>query len=202
VRDVVQGSGWEVSGAAWGDFAEDMTFSVNKIAGESQLRLIPKVVMQRFALVVMLLIACISCSTETSFHKGGAQLWDKTERQADALIAIRKEFEKTHQFKGSTVRIAMDKLIAEGFSCSLEYKLLPALVEGSTDRFAVENIPMIYCSKPHHQQNTDDLCRVFWAAFEVNWQDPSRPPDVLKRELENSAIKNEIYFCNTSDEKK
>lgn len=146
------------------------------------------------------MVGCVS-TTELP-PKTSAQIWDETIRQADALTTTQKEFKKKHQFTGTTAQVAMDRLSDEGFSCALEYKMLPALEKGSIDHFISENVPMIYCSKPHAQQGVDDVCRVFWAAFEVNWQDSSRRPETLKKELGFSTIKNEMYFCRVSEDKK
>jgi hypothetical protein len=121
-------------------------------------------------------------------------------RQADILLSVQTEFEKAHQFTGKSAQTAIDKLTAEGFRCSLQYKMLPTLTQGSTDQFRVENVPMIYCSAPHVAHNQDDLCRTFWAGFEINWTDPKRTPNVLNQELGTSTVKEEIYFCRVRDE--
>ncbi|UTY58111.1 hypothetical protein [Massilia sp. erpn] len=115
------------------------------------------------------------------------------------MLAIEREFEKSHHFNGEIAQTTMRKLSSEGFQCSLKYKMLPALAEGSIDHFTIENVPMIYCSKPHVRQGPDDTCRTFWAAFEVNWQDPALPPEVLEAELVSTTIKDEMYFCRSTD---
>lgn len=138
-------------------------------------------------------------STTVGASKTYAQLWEETVRQADTLLAIEREFEKTHHFNGKMAQSAMHQLGSEGFQCALKYKMLPVLAKGSIDRFSVENVPMIYCSKSHVRQGPDDTCRTFWAAFEVNWQDPTLPPEVLEAELVSSTIKDEMYFCRSTD---
>lgn len=151
--------------------------------------------------IAMNLIGCVSPTTSAP-SKTNAQLWADTARQADALRVTQKTFEKTHHFIGATAQVAMRELGDEGFQCSLEYKMLPTLEKGSIDHFVSENVPMIYCSKPHVQEHTDDVCRVFWAAFEINWQDPARPPEVLKEELSTRTVKKELYFCRVGEDKK
>jgi hypothetical protein len=151
--------------------------------------------------IALNVVGCASPTTSAS-SKTNAQVWADTVRQADALGATQKAFEKTHQFIGETAQVAMRRLGDEGFHCSLEYKMLPTLEKGSIDHFVSENVPMIYCSKPHVQQGADDVCRVFWAAFEINWQDPARRPEVLKEELGTSTVKKELYFCRVGEDKK
>jgi hypothetical protein len=154
--------------------------------------------------ICWLALNMFGCSsiTESTSSKTNAQIWEKTIRQADVLRDTQKAFEKTHQFEGKTAQVAMNRLGEEGFSCSLEYKMLPTLEKGSVDHFVSENVPMIYCSKPHVQQGADDVCRVFWAAFEIDWQDPARRPEALKQEFGISAIKKEMYFCRVSEAEK
>ncbi|WP_256078423.1 hypothetical protein [Massilia sp. YIM B04103] len=138
-------------------------------------------------------------STTGGASKSYAQLWEETVRQADTLMAIEREFEKAHHFNGEIAQTAMRQLSNEGFQCALRYKMLPTLAKGSIDRFTIENVPMIYCSKLHAKQGPDDTCRTFWAAFEVNWQDPALPPEVLEAEFVSSTIKKEMYFCRSTD---
>jgi len=156
------------------------------------------------AALCWLALYMVGCASTTGLpqQKTSAQIWDETIRQADALTATQKEFKKTHQFTGVTAQTAMDRLGVEGFSCTIEYKMLPALEKGSIDHFVSENVPMIYCSKPHVQQGADDVCRRFWVAFEVNWQDSARRPETLRTELGISTIKNEMYFCRVNEDKK
>jgi hypothetical protein len=132
--------------------------------------------------------------------KSKAQLWEETERQADKLIEIESSFADKHHFKDKPAQFAIENLRNEGFRCALEYKALPAFKKGSVDSFVVETVPMIYCSKPHVKTHVDDLCRVFWAAFEVSWQDPKRSRDLLWRELGTSPVKDEDYFCRVGQD--
>ena len=146
------------------------------------------------------MFGCAS-TTEAPQPKTSAQMWEDTLRQADVLTATQKDFAKTHELKGVTAQAAMDRLGAEGFSCSLEYKMLPTLEKGNTDHFVSEHVPMVYCSKQHARQSADDMCSVFWAAFEINWRDSSRQPEILQKELGISTIKNEMYFCRVSSDR-
>jgi hypothetical protein len=118
------------------------------------------------------------------------------------LIAIDRAFAKSHPFNGKTAAEAIGVLEAEGFLCGLQYKMLPALEKDSVDHFIVENVPMIYCSKPHIKTEEYDLCKTMWAAFEVKWIDPTRPPEILKQEYANSIIQKEMYFCRVTEDKK
>ncbi|MBB3117934.1 hypothetical protein [Pseudoduganella violacea] len=153
----------------------------------------------------MVTLYCLICfiagcgSTAGRTSKTYAQLWEETVRQADTLLSIQREFEKTHHFNGEITQTAVRQLSGEGFECSLKYKMLPTLAKGSIDRFTVENVPMIYCSKLHIRQGPDDTCRTFWAAFEVNWQEPTLPPEVLETQFVSSTIKKEMYFCRSTD---
>jgi hypothetical protein len=135
-------------------------------------------------------------------QKSSAQIWQETIAQADMLIAVDRAFAKSHQLAGTTTDGAIGLLEAEGFQCGLQYKMLPALEKNSLDHFIVENVPMIYCSKLHAKTGENDPCRKMWAAFEINWIDPTRPPEILKQEYGTSTIKKEMYFCRVSEDKK
>lgn len=138
---------------------------------------------------------CAATTLGCAPHKFNVQMFEESVRQADVLTAIRSEFERTHKLEGVVVQVAMERLEEEGFKCSLEYKKLPVIKKGTIDQFGLETIPMIYCSRPHIKSGVDDTCKIFWAAFEVDWRDSSLPPEILRNEFDVSPIRNERYFC-------
>lgn len=150
---------------------------------------------------VLSIFGCTS-STMPPPKKPSAQMLEESVRRADVLIALEREFAGAHKLKGMVIKVATERLGAEGFHCSLEYKRLPVIKKGTIDQLGIETVPMVYCSRKHTRRSVDDVCNVMWAAFEVDWRDPSQPPETLLREFDVSTIRDERYFCRVNDDRK
>jgi hypothetical protein len=154
----------------------------------------------RFVCCLSLAVVCSAAYAQARSAKAIDEMWDATLRQSDKLMEIGNDFAAAHPFKGKAAQAAVDQLRSEGFRCAIEYRRLPFLQKGTIDKFAFETVPLIYCSRPHQSTGADDLCKTFWAGFQINWEDPKRSPEQLWKEAAKSSIKDEFYFCRTAFE--
>jgi hypothetical protein len=152
----------------------------------------------RFVCCLSLAVVCSAAYAQARSAKAIDEMWDATLRQSDKLMEIESDFAATHRFEGKAAQAAVDQLRREGFRCAIEYRRLPSLQKGAVDKFTMETLPMIYCSKPHQSTGADDLCKTFLAGFEIDWEDPKRDRKQLWKEAGRSSIKEETYFCNTA----